>query len=56
MFYEKLNAKHWQEEAAMHSEWAIDYLLNGELEKAAVHQRISSDYAEYARNEMDVTA
>lgn len=56
MFYEKLNAKHWQEEAAMHSEWALDYLLNGQIEKAIKHQNAAAECAEYARTEMNITA
>ena len=49
MFYEKLNAKYWQEEAATHADWALDYLLDGQLESAARHQRIAAEYAELAR-------
>ncbi|QIB39314.1 hypothetical protein G3A56_15975 [Rhizobium oryzihabitans] len=56
MFYEKLTAKYWQEEAAMHSEWALDYLLEGQLEKAVRHQRISAEYAENARCGMNIAA
>lgn len=56
MFYEKLTAKYWQEESAMHSEWALDYLLDGQFEKAFRHQRISAEYAENARCGMNIAA
>ncbi len=47
-FYEKLNAKHWQEDAAMHSEWALDYLLNGQIDKAIKHQKLASAASGFA--------
>lgn len=56
MFYEKLNAKYWQEEAATHADWALDYLLDGQLENAVRHQRISAKYAELARLGMNISA
>lgn len=56
MFYEKLNAKYWQEEAATHADWALDYLLDGQLQKAARHQRIAAAFAELARISMRPSA
>lgn len=53
-FYRKLNAKRWQEESYMHSEWALDYLLNGQIEKAIKHQNIASACADFARISMDL--
>ncbi len=52
MFYEKLNAKYWQEESAMHAEWALDYLLNGQIEKAIKHQNIAAEFAQAAMTQM----
>lgn len=54
MFYQKLNAKHWQSNAADHAEWALDYLLAGDLDNARKMQALSAEYAQMAREEMDV--
>lgn len=51
-FYSKINAKRWQEESAMHSEWAIDYLLDGQFEEAIKHQNLSDECAYFARISM----
>lgn len=45
-YYDKLASKYWQEEAATHSFWALDYLLDGQLENAVRHQRIAAECAE----------
>lgn len=34
----KRNAEYFQEQAAAHAEWALDHLLNGDLESAVENQ------------------
>lgn len=48
-YYDKLNAKYYQEESAVYAEWALDYLLSGNLEKAAMYQALSAHNSLSAR-------